>query len=169
MEVILGTIVGIFGVHGEVKVKSNTDFAKERYQKGNKVIVYSPYNQNKEFLKIEGYRSNKGLDILLFEGLNNPNLVEKYIGYQILIEKPKEDLKSDTYYYADLWQCEVFYQNEKIGMVIDMFDSGSHLILRIQRPGKKDLLYPFVKNFIKNVDIDAKKIELLPIKGMIEE
>ncbi len=169
MEVILGTIVGTFGVHGEVKVKSNTDFAKIRYRKGNEIIIYSPVKQQKEFLTINSYKTNKGLDILSFENLTNPDLVSKYIGCQILIEKPMDDLKKDMYYYGDIWHCDVYNENEKIGIVVDMFDSGSHLILRIQREGKKDILYPFVSQFVKNVDVQAKKIEISPIKGMIEE
>ena len=49
-----------------------------------------------------------------------------------------------------------------------MFDSGSHLILRIKREDKKDLLYPFVEKFIEKVDVENKKIYLSPIKGMID-
>ena len=60
------------------------------------------------------------------------------------------------------------YDNEKIGNVIDMFDSGSHLILRIKRDEKKDLLYPFVDRFIEKVDIENKQIHLNPIPGMID-
>ena len=52
MEVILGTIVTTFGIKGEVKVHSNTDFAKSRYKVGNEVILYSPINQKREVLKI---------------------------------------------------------------------------------------------------------------------
>ena len=49
-----------------------------------------------------------------------------------------------------------------------MFDSGSHLILRIKRENKKDLLYPFVDKFIEKVDVENKKIYLNPITGMID-
>ena len=41
MQVILGTIVGVFGIKGEVKVKSNTDFGVIRFKKGNKVELCS--------------------------------------------------------------------------------------------------------------------------------
>ena len=38
MQVILGVIVKPFGLKGEVKVHSNTSFAKKRYKKGNEVV-----------------------------------------------------------------------------------------------------------------------------------
>ena len=35
MNVILGIVVGSFGIKGDIKVKSCTDFASKRYKKGN--------------------------------------------------------------------------------------------------------------------------------------
>ena len=169
MEVILGTIVGVFGLNGEVKVKSNTDFAKIRYKKGNEVILYSPISKTQEKVKILHYKTSvKGLDILSFNNLNDPETAKKYIGYQILIEKPQDDLKGDNYYYADLWNSDVYHNDVKIGKVIDLFDAGSHVILRIQREGKKDLLYPFVDKFIKEVNTTQKIIIISPIEGMVD-
>ncbi|MCI5745135.1 MAG: ribosome maturation factor RimM [Erysipelotrichaceae bacterium] len=169
MEVILGIIVGVFGIKGEVKVKSSTDFAKKRYKKGNIVTVYSPFLNIKETLTINNYRkSSNGLDIISFVNKENANDVEKYKGYQILIEKPNEELASDQYYFADLYNCKVYHEDKLIGEIIDMFDGGSHIILRIKRDNQKDLLYPFVDKFIKQVDIENKALYLNPIKGMIE-
>ena len=168
MEVILGTIVATFGIKGEVKVHSNTDFAKHRYKKGNKVIVCSPINGSKEELVISSYKQSRGLDIISFENLTNPDMVIKYKGYKILVEKQDEYLGKDVYHYADIFNCEVYHDNEKVGVVIDMFDSGSHLTLRIKREGKKDVLYPFVDKFISIVDVNNKRIDINPIKGMID-
>ena len=52
--------------------------------------------------------------------------------------------------------------------VIDLINANSNLILRIKREDKKDLLYPFVQKFIKEVDITNKRIDILPIKGMLD-
>ena len=38
MAVILGTVVSTFGIKGEVKIHSNTDFAKVRYKKNNRKL-----------------------------------------------------------------------------------------------------------------------------------
>lgn len=169
MQVILGTIVGVFGIKGEVKVKSNTDFGIIRFKKGNKVELSSPINKNVETKKIVSHKeSSKGLDIILFDGINNPDEAQKYIGYQILLEKENEELLEGYYHYADIWKCDVYHNDELIGNVIDMFDSGSHLILRIKRENKKDLLYPFVERFIEKVDVENKRIYLNPITGMID-
>lgn len=168
MQVILGVIVKPFGLKGEVKVHSNTSFAKKRYKKGNEVILYSPINKQSEVLVIASYKENKGMDIISFLNHNTIESIEKYVGYQILIEKPENDLRKDEYYYADLYNCKIVYDGQTIGEVYDMFDSGSQVTLRIKREGKKDLLYPFVDKFIEKVDVENKQIIIKPLIGMID-
>ena len=168
MEVILGTIVTTFGIKGEVKVHSNTDFAKTRYKVGNEVILYSPITQKKETLKISSHKQSKGMDIISFENLTNPDMVLKYIGYKILADKKDESLGKDVYHYADIYNCNAIYEGNIIGKVVDIINSSSHLTLRIKREDKKDILYPFIERFITSIDIEKKEIVLNPIKGMLD-
>lgn len=168
MNVILGIVVGSFGIKGDVKVKSCTDFASKRYKKGNVVKLINPINQKEENFEILNYRKGKDVDILLLDKITNPEDALKYKGWQIVIEKPTDDLKENEYYFADLYHCNVFYNDILIGEVIDLINANSNLILRIKRDNKKDLLYPFVQKFIKNVDVINKKIDILPIEGMLD-
>lgn len=168
MNVILGIVVGSFGIKGDVKVKSCTDFATKRYKKGNVVKLVNPINQKEENFEILNYRKGKDVDILLLDKITNPEDALKYKGWQIVIEKPTDDLKENEYYFADLYNCKVFHNDILIGEVTDLINANSNLILRIKRNGKKDLLYPFVQRFIKTVDILNKKIDILPIEGMLD-
>ena len=168
MNVILGLVVGSFGIKGDVRVKSCTDFATKRYKKGNVVKLVNPINQKEENFEILNYRKGKDVDILLLDKITNPEDALKYKGWQIVIEKPTDDLKENEYYFADLYNCKVFHNDILIGEVTDLINANSNLILRIKRDGKKDLLYPFVQRFIKTVDILNKKIDILPIEGMLD-
>ncbi len=168
MNVILGIVVGSFGIKGDVRVKSCTDFATKRYKKGNVVKLVNPINQKEENFEILNYRKGKDVDILLLDKITNPEDALKYKGWQIVIEKPTDDLKENEYYFADLYNCKVFHNDILIGEVTDLINANSNLILRIKRDGKKDLLYPFVQRFIKTVDILNKKIDILPIEGMLD-
>lgn len=168
MAVILGTVVSTFGIKGEIKVHSNTDFAKVRYQKNNKVILYSPIKKVEEEFTILSYRNNKNIDIVLLDGITSPEQAQKYVGYQVLINRDSSELDDGYYHYEDLYLCDVYYLDNKIGQVIDMINQTAHITLRIKRDGKKDLLYPFVDRFIKSVNVESKRIDLNPIEGMIE-
>ena len=167
-EVILGTVVATFGIKGEVKIHSNTDFAAYRYKKGNKVTLYSPAKKERVEVKIVTHRTFKNLDIVLFENFINPEMASKYIGYSVLIERNESEFEDGIYHYDDIWKCEVYYKDQLIGTVTDMINSTSNITLRIARTGKKDLLYPFVDKFIKEVDVANKKIYISPIPGMLD-
>lgn len=168
MNVILGIVVGSFGIKGDIKVKSCTDFATIRYKKGNVVKLANPINHKEESFEILNYRKSKDVDILLLDKITNPEDALKYKGWQIVIEKPTDELKENEYYFADLYHCKVFHNNVLIGEVTDLINANSNLILRIKRDGKKDLLYPFVQRFIKTIDILNKRIDILPIEGMLD-
>lgn len=168
MRVTLGEIVAPYGIKGEVKVLSCTDFAKERYKKGNQVILNNPKTNDEVIFNIASYKNIKGMDVISFEGKEDINLVLKYIGYEVLIERNEKLKEKDNYFYSDLLNCQVIYNDEIIGNVINIIDNGIHYLLRIKRTDKKDLLYPFVEKFIEKIDVENKKIYLNPIKGMIE-
>ena len=139
MRVTLGEIVAPYGIKGEVKVLSCTDFAKERYQKGNKVILNNPKTNDEIVLQIASYKNIKGMDVISFVNKEDINLILKYVGYEVLIERNEKLQEKDNYFYSDLLDCEVIYNDESIGKVINIIDNGVHYLLRIKRTDKKDL------------------------------
>jgi 16S rRNA processing protein RimM len=68
----------------------------------------------------------------------------------------------DEFYWADLIGLEVEnLQGERLGTVHDMMSNGPQSILRIKDPAQPDVderLIPFVDQFVKKVDREAKKI-----------
>ena len=165
----LGLILKTRGLKGEVKVKSSTDFASTRYKRKNKVYLYKEATGDMKEVHVASYSFNQGFDYVSFEELKDINLVLPYIGYEIVVIKEEQpSLKKDTYYYGDLIGCEVYDQNDTlIGKVTKIEDYSANQTLRIKLNNGKDLLLPFMKAFIKKVDIENKKINCELIEGMI--
>ena len=81
-------------------------------------------------------------------------------------EQPK--LKKDTYYFSELIGCKVIDQNSNvIGEVIKIEEYSANQTLRIRLENGKDLLLPFMKAFIKKVDIENKEVHCHLIEGML--
>ncbi len=169
MLVLVGKIVATYGLMGALKVYSYSDFSKKRYQKNSEVILIHPETQQKIILKIASYQKIKNMDVITFIDFNDINLVEKYIGYEIYKEVSSDDLPKDHYYYSDLLDCSIVYQDIVIGKVIAVIDFGRQYNLRIEQPDKTTFLYPFIDNFLENVDVKKKIIKIKPIKGMIPD
>ena len=165
----LGKVCKTFGLKGELKVYSTTDFSKDRYKKGNKVFLFNEEDNTRIEVEVVKFRKDKPFDIVTFKGLENINLVEKYIGYYVQVVKNTDDLGPDTYFFADLKQCDVYDQNNNfIGKVKEVESYASYNTLRIQRDNEqKDVLVPFVQAFIKNVDIKERKITINVIPGLL--
>ncbi|MGM9857972.1 MAG: ribosome maturation factor RimM [Bacilli bacterium] len=164
----LGKIVKTVGLKGELKVYSSTDFGAKRYVKGKKVFLFNEQTKmivEEEILK---YRRDGQFDIITLSNKQDINLVEKYVGWLVQVEKNLQDLDKGFYYFSDLESCNVYDQyNNLIGKVKKVESYASYNTLRITRENDKDVLVPFVKAFIKNVNIEERKITINVIDGLL--
>ncbi len=136
-----------------------------RFKKGANLYIEA----NGEYRKvtIEAKRTKDKFIILKFNELNDINEAEKYLGNFLLAEKDYSLLKKDEYFYEDLLNCTVYFDNGAlIGLVYKIEEYGPYVTLRI-KTNKKDVLIPFVEQYLSNVDIASKKIVINYIEGLV--
>lgn len=164
--ILIGQIVNTHGVKGEIRLLSQTDFKKDRYNKNN--LTYIDYNGVKVDVKVKSYRVHKGFDLLIFEGLEDINLVEKYKGCNLYTENKKvKELSKNEYHISDLIGLNVFQNLEKKGIVqsIRSFPQGDYLeVLTINQEMK---LVPFMKEFILDVNLNTQSILVIEMEGLL--
>ena len=71
---------------------------------------------------------------------------------------------------CQLYPCPTYYQDEKkniLGIVKNVEEFPAQITLRVSRKNGKDFFVPFIKQFIKNVDIRNKQIEIVVLEGML--
>ncbi len=166
--VVIGKIINIRGLKGELKVKNYSDFAKQRYKKGSKVIFLNENNgQSKEFV-IKEHHEVAPFDFIMVEGIDSVDVANLYRDW--IIQVPTEELPSldsDSYYFYQLENCQVFdEQHQLIGTVSQIEGNPAQNYLRI-KTYNKDVLVPFVKAFIKKVDIEKKEITIQKMEGLL--
>ena len=165
---LLGYIIDSFSLDGTVKILSKTDFADLRYQKGNIVFFYNAKTKERLPMKVVSYRSNGQFDFVKVEEVNSPEEVQTYKGFEVQVEKDYKNMEKDTYYFVDIVGCEVLDENGQVlGIVSQVEEFPAQLTLRVKRKGQPDFLVPFVKAFIRSVDIDSKKIVINVIGGLL--
>lgn len=162
----IGRIVKTVGLKGEVKVYPTTHFRGSRFKKSSHVFLLLN-DEYKEYI-IRSHRENGSLDIIAFEGLNKIEDVEDFIQKDIYVKKDQSFLKHNEYFFSDLENCIVYDENhQQIGKVKKVEEYSSYATLRIAREKEKDALVPFVKAFIKDVDIEKKIITIKVIEGLL--
>ena len=165
---LLGYITDAFSLDGTFKVLSKTDFAEKRYQKGKEIFLYHANTKQRMTVVVESYRKGGQFDFVKVQGINSKEEALEFKGYEIHALKDYQIVDKDTYYYVDLVGCKVLDENNKeLGVVSVVEEFPAQLTLRVSRKGQSDFLVPFVKAFIKNVDIVNKKIVINVIGGML--
>ena len=165
MEYIkVGVIVNTFGLRGELKVESLTDFPEIRFKVGQELFIH--YQNKYVSVIVHSMRQHKNFYLVSFEGLQDINLVEQYKGCVLYIHRTAVHvLPVGEYYYFELNGCDVYDRNAFIGKV-EKVESGYQTILRI-KSGDKEILVPYVDAFIHNVDVANKRIDVELIEGFL--
>ena len=163
-KITIGTVQKPFGLKGELKIRIQTDFVEERFSVGNQ--VYINLNGVEVRRKIESVRKHQGSLLVKLEGLDSLTEVEHCHRALIQIDQDEmHDLDQDEYYFIDLIHCEVYVDQNLIGIVKEVMDMPAHPVLRI-KTNDTDVLIPFVETFIVNVDLDSKRIDVKMMEGL---
>ena len=165
---LLGYISDAFSLDGTFKVLSKTDFAKKRYQKGNEVFLYQPHTKQRMTVIVESYRSSGQFDFVKVQGINSKEEALEFKGYEIQALKDYSVVEKDQYFFSDLVGCKVIDEKgHELGEVSQVEEFPAQLTLRVKRKGQEDFFVPFVKAFIRRVDINKKEIEINVIRGLL--
>ena len=162
----IGQIVNTSGLKGEIKIKPFTDDIKKF--NNLKTIYISIKKELKEF-EIEHVRFSKNIVFLKLKGIDTIEEAENYRNLYLKIKRDKDEkLEEGVYYIVDLIGCTVYTDdNQELGKVDDVFSTGSNDVYVVKDEMGKQVLLPAIKEVIKQVDIDNKKIIVHLLEGLI--
>lgn len=162
----IGTIIGPHALKGEVKIFSETDFKEERYQIGN--TLYIEKNNQVIAVKVKSHREHKGNDLVSFEGYSSINDIEQFNKCKIYVhESQLQELDEDEFYYHQLIGSVVKTADRVLGKVKDIVNYGASDILIIEDDSKKEIMIPFIDEFIEEIDLEEQVIIIDPIEGLL--
>jgi 16S rRNA processing protein RimM len=165
----VGKIVNTQGLKGEVRVISKTDFPEERYKKGNTLYLFMPSSDKPILLTVKSHRTHKTFDLLMFEGYENINQVEKLKeGILKVPESQQNELPDDEFYFHEIIDCIVTTTaGEEIGKVREILTPGANDVWVIKGKNGKDILIPYIEDVVKKVDVKEKSIIIEPMEGLL--
>lgn len=165
----VGKIVNTHGIRGEVRVKSTTDFNDQRFTPGQTLYIVQGKQAPVE-VKVKSHRQHKGLDLLVFEGLENINLVEQYKQADLKVSKDQQaNLDEGDYYYDQIIGLEVVDQEDGTvyGTIKEILSPGANDVWVVSRKGEDDILLPAIADVIKEVNLDQKQVIVEMMEGLI--
>lgn len=163
----IGTIARPHGVRGEFKVRLHFEGSTALFESSHVVVV--PGRGEARRYIVESVRgSNKG-PILALEGIVGRDAADELRGAQVWVERAAlAPLEDGEYYLVDLVGCAVFLDEAQIAVVKQVRPDPSvdTMILEMKDGSTAEL--PIVDAWLKSVDVEAKKVELDSLDGLIQ-
>ncbi len=162
----LGQIINTHGVKGEIKVYPLTDDIK-RF--GKLKVVYMKQAEEYKAYKIEEVKYFKNIVILKLESINEMNEAVKLIDNYLYVNRENAvKLSKDTYFITDLIGIEVYTLNDELlGSIIAVFSTGSNDVYEIKKDNGKTFLIPAIKDVVKEVDVEKRKMRIELLEGLL--
>lgn len=162
-KILIGQIVNTHGLKGELRIVSNFPYKELVFTKGFRLYV----GKREDVCTINSYRKHKIYDMVTFEGIDTIDVAIAYKGDYVYINR--DDLKIDGYINEDIIGFNVYNENLLIGTLTDVVNNGAHDILVINSANNARIMVPFVDEYVKDVDLDNKKIMIETIAGLLDE
>lgn len=153
--IVLGRIVGPYGLHGWVKLHPMGDDFGALGAMPNWWLAKDAENATWQPYELESLKEHGKGWIVKFVGLDDRTGAEGIAGK--FVGAPREALpktEADEYYWADLVGLEVVNkQGERLGKITGLLSCGAHEVLCVRGANEaKERLLPFVAQVVKNVD-----------------
>ncbi|WP_457640094.1 ribosome maturation factor RimM [Persephonella sp.] len=157
--VIAGKIHGTHGVRGDLKIEifppnfrlPETVYIKDR--EGNFIPLH-----------VEAFSRKKGL--VKFKGYDDLEKAKKIKHKYFYVETSKlPKLGKDTFYEYQIIDADVVFNDKIVGKVVKIDDRLSTAYLIIKCTDEKIRHLPFIKEFVKEIDTENRKVYIQPPEG----
>lgn len=108
--------------------------------------------------------------VLHLEGYETRDRAEALRGAFLEVERFRVPRPPEgSYYHFELVGCRCYdRQAGALGKVVDLLEDGGGLLLVVENAGGRQLLVPFVREFLRQVDVERGRIDLALPPGLIE-
>jgi 16S rRNA processing protein RimM len=164
--VAVGRVLRPHGVRGEVVVEVLSD-VPGRFRKGSRLTGVREGEPPLPLVVAAGRAAKNGA-VVRFEGYGDRDRAGELRGLDL--EVPRSQVPAappGTFYRYELLGCLCRNDGEELGRVVEVVEDGGGELLIVEGEGRR-VPVPFVKEFLRAVDVAAGRIELALPPGLLE-
>jgi 16S rRNA processing protein RimM len=167
--ITVGRVLRPQGVRGEVVVEVLSD-VPERFAPGSRLMGVREGKPAIPAISVEvaASRPHKSGAVVRFAGSENRDQAEELRG--LWLEIPRSQVppaEPGTYYHYELLGCLCRVSGEELGRVAEVVEDGGGLLLIVEGEGRR-IPVPFVREFLREVDVAGARIDLELPPGLVE-
>jgi len=160
---IVGELVGPFGILGEVKLYPTTDFP-ERLRRYRRLLLALPDGSRQE-VRVQRARPHKNVWVLKLRDINTPEQAEALRGARVMVPAAlAEPLPEGHFYLHDVVGLRVVTpEGEELGTVTDVLRSPANDVYVVGG----SLLVPAVKEIVERIDPAAGVLVVRSLEALM--
>jgi 16S rRNA processing protein RimM len=163
----VGKIVGFHGLRGEVKIRPETNNPTLLLDIDD---VEVEVGKERLRLDVEDLKLEKRMLFIKFADYPDRTSVEHFLNAPVFTTKDQlNELEEDEWWVQDLVGLAVFTtEGKEVGTVSGITGNSAELLEISSIDKKGSFLVPFVKALVPKVDIEARRIEVVDMPGLLE-
>ena len=152
------------GIRGELKCRIVTDFPKQRFKRGNAVLLDGAPRI------IVSARAQGQIVLLRFEDVTDRTLAATFRGKDVLVPADQAvKLPKGEFYWHQVIGLEVIDATTQtsLGRISDILETGANDVYVVKTAGGRELLIPAIKDVVKDIDPALDRMLVEPLPGML--
>lgn len=136
----------------------------------NLETVWNISNGCERKLTVASARKHKGRYIIKITGIDKIEDAEPLVGSELFADISILDKEALQLLVLSVSKdIEVFdAEGNRLGVLEGMIETGAHPVVSVRMENGKELLVPYVEQFVKDVNIAEKRLVLSPPEGIFE-
>lgn len=170
-EVLVGVVVRVHGLRGEVVVESHTDSPADRFAPGTVLRGERRRGPGPGPLTVTSARAHSGRWLVGFEGVADRDAAEELRGVQLLVPTAAlpEPADAEEFHVHQLTGLRAeLADGTEAGTVTDVVHGPGGSLLVVRRPAGHEALVPFVGAIVPTVDLAGGRVVLDPPDGLLD-
>ena len=169
----VGRLVKAHGLKGALKLELYTDDPERRFAPGASFTLQVPESSpwHGKPLTVREFRWMNSHPVAFFEGVDDRSAAEELVRAILWIDQDPEDAptEDDAWYDHQLVGLDVVRDGEVVGRVIRVDHFPAQDLLIVRAPGDREVLVPFVKAIVPEVDVAGGRVLVTPPAGLFED
>ena len=166
--VLIGTVKKVRGIKGDLKVQPMSDIPG-RFSELSEVLIKFKQSAGVEGYKVEKAEPVNDYVVLKLKGIDSFDSAASLVGGEVMVHDSQRGVPEPGSYFVDslIGMHVTDSEGSEVGVVEDLLSNFTQSILVIRSDNGRQFQIPFVSAFVKDVDLDAKKIRVELIEGLI--
>ncbi|MEU1970648.1 ribosome maturation factor RimM [Microbacterium sp. NPDC019599] len=169
----VGRLVKAHGLKGAIKLELYTDDPEGRFTPGATFTLQVPESSpwHGKPLTVREFKWMNSHPVAFFEGVDDRNAAEELVRAILWIDQDAEATadEDDAWYDHQLVGLDVVRDDGVVGRVIRVDHFPAQDLLSVRTTAGEEVLVPFVKAIVPEVDIAAGRVVVTPPAGLFEE